>query len=342
MSSRRSRLEQVGSEPATNAGLWLDKYIKAQDRAEVGVRAQLIGEVAGIRVPDAYHIFFAQWRKTLQALKAHTAEAEVRVRMVVGLGAKGVAETSIQLHHTYGVPFIPGSALKGLAAAYARQCLNPQAWAANTPAYQTLFGDTTAAGYVTFYDALYVPDRVEERPLRADVLTVHHRGYYEGKNLPPADWDSPTPVPFLSATGRYLIAIGGQAEWNEWVDAAFTILSGALAKMGVGAKTSSGYGRLTVLQDTLHQPFPATVIQPGEQEQPPSIESEVLASTWHDGVVTRYKQGKGQVRDLSGKLYSFGFGVLSGNYTPRNNDRVQFQVEEYNGEWTVIHLKKRR
>jgi CRISPR type III-B/RAMP module RAMP protein Cmr6 len=40
-------------------------------------------------------------------------------RVVVGLGAESVLETSIRLHRVYGFPILPGSALKGLTRAYA-------------------------------------------------------------------------------------------------------------------------------------------------------------------------------------------------------------------------------
>jgi CRISPR-associated protein Cmr6 len=45
-------------------------------------------------------------------------------RMIVGLGAENVHEISITLHHIYGIPYIPGSALKGIArdAAVADLC----------------------------------------------------------------------------------------------------------------------------------------------------------------------------------------------------------------------------
>ena len=44
--------------------------------------------------------------------------------MIVGLGAENVHETSMTLHHIYGIPYIPGSALKGIArdAAVADLC----------------------------------------------------------------------------------------------------------------------------------------------------------------------------------------------------------------------------
>ena len=74
------------------------------------------------------------------------------------------------------------------------------------------------------------------------MITVHHPDYYQGDQAP-ADWDNPTPVPFLSATGVYLLALAGDP---QWVEAAYKILALALCEEGVGAKTSSGYGRMTI------------------------------------------------------------------------------------------------
>jgi len=73
------------------------------------------------------------------------------------------------------------------------------------------------------------------------VMTVHHAGYYMKENVPPADWDDPTPIPFLSATGTYLLALAGP---TEWIPPTFRLLELALKAEGVGAKTSSGYGRM--------------------------------------------------------------------------------------------------
>jgi len=43
---------------------------------------------------------------------------KTKSRLVVGLGDESVYETSIRLHRNYGVPYIPGSALKGVAKHY--------------------------------------------------------------------------------------------------------------------------------------------------------------------------------------------------------------------------------
>lgn len=39
-------------------------------------------------------------------------------RLIVGLGSTSVLETSIKLHHIYGIPYIPSSAIKGVLRAY--------------------------------------------------------------------------------------------------------------------------------------------------------------------------------------------------------------------------------
>ncbi|HMN29142.1 MAG TPA: type III-B CRISPR module RAMP protein Cmr6, partial [Caldilineaceae bacterium] len=194
-----------------------------------------VADVATIGEPPLYEAFFKRWEKQLDAVDAKTRPAKVNGRMVIGLGDESVIETAITLHHTYGVPMIPGSALKGLAAHYARNYLDESLWGINSDAYRILFGDTTSASYLTFYDALYIAGSgFKGKPLYADVITVHHRNYYQQhKDVPPpADWDSPTIIPFLSATGSYLVALGGD---DHWVNATFTILGWALAQLGIGA-----------------------------------------------------------------------------------------------------------
>ena len=237
MSTRRQCLAEAKWCPTTNAGLWLDRFILEQATGAKESRPTLVREVADVGAPPEYPRWFARWQQALSDHEACCRVAEVRGRMAVGLGAEAVLETSIALHRTYGVPYIQGSALKGLAAGYARQYLE-SAWQADTPAYDTVFGNTTAAGYVTFFDALPLPNQFALRP---DVLTVHHKEYYQGRaGAPPADWDAPNPVPFLSASGSYLVALSGPA---DWVGATYSILEHALAELGWGATTSAGSGR---------------------------------------------------------------------------------------------------
>lgn len=239
------------SSKAEHAGLWLDKFLTTQQESANSneqPKTRLVNEVGTISQPEIYTKFYQRWKQTLEQISdVQTGKATVQGRMAVGLGTESVLETSIKLYHTYGVPYIPASALKGVTASYARDYL--QGWEKTSPNYATVFGTSAddqnneeAAGFVTFYDALYVPDSgINKQALHADVITVHHQDYYQDKNLAPADWDSTTPISFLTATGEYLIALSGP---EDWVSLTFDILKEALKELGVGAKTSSGYGRM--------------------------------------------------------------------------------------------------
>lgn len=257
-----------------NAGLWLDRFLLEQltegtsPPPEGHPHANQFKAAAQIGEPKAiYKRFFDRWSAALDDLRAaHTADppdpdgftlrtgtAHARGRLVVGLGAEGVLENTITLNRAYGVPYLPGSALKGLAAAYAHRFLADDSWRrplemkqeSPLTAHEVVFGSTRSAGYITFFDALYVPGSgVDGRPLHADVLTVHHPEYYnEGGKSAPADWDSPTPVAFISATGKFRVALAGP---RLWVDLAWNILALALDELGIGGKTAAGYGRITL------------------------------------------------------------------------------------------------
>ncbi|WP_337845334.1 type III-B CRISPR module RAMP protein Cmr6 [Thermus sp.] len=251
MGSRRKALEGLNPQ-RPHPGLWLDKYLESLDREDTGAKRALVGKVAGIGEPEGYGAFFARWREALQAVGAEVREAETLGRLAVGLGGEGVLETALALHRTYGVPYIPGSALKGLASRYAHLHLEGEAWRRELARFQRgeaqagLFGTQEERGAVVFFDALPLPGTWRLWP---DILNPHHPAYYRGEEAPPADWDSPIPVPFLSVTGTFLLALRPAEEGaGPWVEAAWQILEWALSEEGVGAKTASGYGRMRLLE----------------------------------------------------------------------------------------------
>lgn len=268
---------QVRDHSQTHAGLWHDKFLVEQESSDDAARQNsevaadastkkkssrttLVEEVATLPLPHAYETFYKHWQEMLAGYAAITYTAKVKERMIVGLGSESVLETNIALHHTYGVPYIPGSALKGLTASYIGHKLaklrpaeeETQAYKQLRAAHRVLFGDTDETGYIIFLDAFYIPGTgYNEQALYPDIITVHHQGYYQGNAATaPADWDSPIPVPFLSATGAYLIALAAPDiqpdQRTIWINTTASILAEALASMGIGAKTSSGYGRMQI------------------------------------------------------------------------------------------------
>lgn len=191
------------------------------------------------RVGTLYALAFKRYEGALSG--AVTRRFTVDGRLAIGLGTPSPTEVGIRLHHTYGTPIIPGSGLKGLAAHYHRQ-----EWE-DASSHEVLFGTTEDAGHIIFHDAWIVPESLDGSVV-LDVITVHHQDYYAGTvGSAPTDFDEPVPVPFLGVRGTFLVAVEADvpgAEGRAWAELAMTLLTEAFERWGVGAKTSSGYGRL--------------------------------------------------------------------------------------------------
>ncbi|WP_411347102.1 type III-B CRISPR module RAMP protein Cmr6 [Paenibacillus sp. WLX2291] len=178
--------------------------------------------------------------------------------LVIGNGTTSVLETYLSLHPTYGVPYLPGTALKGLAVRAANQLAELHTrseLAKDGVEYRTLFGTREAAGFIHFHDALVTPGTAKEA-IQLDVLTPHHQEYNQisvkGEKketfyAAPRDDDSPVPVPFLHAQGTYKVALSCEGEASvakDWLKLAVSILQFALEHEGIGGKTNAGYGRM--------------------------------------------------------------------------------------------------
>ncbi len=224
-------------------------------------------------VRTLYRMAFERWSASLPS-DPPAVDLVAAGRLVVGLGAENVLETGLRLHHTYGMPLIPGSALKGLAAHYGDRVWGPadNRFRAPTPAedgayrkflrgkgskpddnfHRLLFGSTDDSGCIVFHDAWYTPDS-SPRPLVMDVMTPHHPQWNDSKNpVSPTDFDSPAALPFLAVTGSFRVAVSWCGPPSEqarnWVELARNLLCDALKDWGVGGKTSSGYGKMADVQ----------------------------------------------------------------------------------------------
>mgnify|MGYP001114356633 CR=1 FL=1 len=294
---------------AQNLGLALERY-QPVPRGDAERYRSFLKSVCDLSPPAIYTGAYEEWKTTLENLPGVCLrEFETRGRVIVGLGAESVRETGITLLRLYGVPVLPGSALKGLARRYLSA--RGENWTDDErkEILRIMFGTgperkaperqpeerngaSTPSGYashLTYFDAWYVPNSApDNRPLRLDVITVHHPRYYrsQGKsankdkaegeeNLPPVPWDldDPTPVAFLSVRGSFLVAVRGPDADRQWATQAMTILEHALADWGIGAKTSSGYGRL-VPADNGGSP---AAEQSASQSQVSALASEITA-----------------------------------------------------------------
>lgn len=235
-------LEKPGEE--RNIGLlfaralpeWPDKATKRGEDF-----AKFLQALARHQMPESYRLAYQRWQRLhADPLIAAQWESRLDTRLFTGLGAPHALETCLSFSRPWGLPLLPGSALKGLTRAHAlRRGLDPKA-------LEILFGrapdgdgDEGEGGYLIFHDAWWTPGSADT-PLAPEVVTVHHAGYYGSAGEKPAtDFDSPNPNAQLAARGGFLFVIEGDGAWTKF---AMELLKEALAWSGAGGKTAAGYG----------------------------------------------------------------------------------------------------
>ena len=191
--------------------------------------------------------------------------------MVIGLGNDSVYETSMTLHHIYGIPYIPGSAIKGVVRSYIitekfgkddeeeMDFKNAEKRALKDQGFCDIFGcpkdsfyNQSMQGKIIFFDAF-----PQSKPnIEPDVMNPHYEPYYSDSSgkIPPADYHNPVPIPFLTVGGTEFEFIIGVNEKNNNpmqqdkfsgelpLTMAHKWMKKALNEHGVGAKTAVGYG----------------------------------------------------------------------------------------------------
>lgn len=83
---------------------------------DVWVRKEVLPRFDVAKLKPLTDAVYARWQAMTAGASAFTMRSQGR--LLVGLGGKGVMEIGITLSHVTGLPYIPGSALKGLTRAY--------------------------------------------------------------------------------------------------------------------------------------------------------------------------------------------------------------------------------
>ncbi len=192
-------------------------------------------------------------------------EKKFSYKLVIGLGDPSVTETAITLHHTYGVPYIPGQALKGSARNYflesyynieAKRFIDEESYNLDLKItyrnmYKYIFGDDihgedNEKGAVIFFDTF----PLNKVNIEKDVMTPHYGNYYRN-GQDPIDEFSPNPISFYTIKNtqfNFMIAINKNKlnlDYDKYQYLKkFTIglFKSMLEEHGIGAKTALGYG----------------------------------------------------------------------------------------------------
>lgn len=246
--ARRESLKHLEYRDGDHAGLAMQKLYAQHDEKGESAR-QLLDAISAMRVSsEAYKTAFKRWYDHLPE-NTLSFSATTNSALAIGLGNASPLEVGLTIHHTYGTPYLPGSAIKGLLRRAAG------AHKLTQTAKDILFGNTETAAHITYWDAMLEPS--SPTPFQPDVITVHHPKYYgssgkkdrDGNEVYPTDFDDPNPVAFLSVRPdtEFCIALSSHSQNSlEWLYTAAELLKYALENIGLGGKTNAGYGYFNV------------------------------------------------------------------------------------------------
>lgn len=212
---------------------------------------------------EEYHYYKNFYECRLEFLedicgKSNIIKFKTSSRFIPGLGGQHPTEVGLTWDRNLGVPYLPGSSVKGMVRAFAEHWVDwdkekdkkllPEDIIRIFGPSKTKEYDNNSEGTVIFHDAY--PTKIPK--LELDITNVHYKDYYEGKS-PPADYLSPTPIFFLTVDKdqEFLFALGKSSvgknehsdEVDEDIETARDLLICALDYIGAGGKTAVGYGR---------------------------------------------------------------------------------------------------
>ncbi len=223
----------AGARNDGHSGLFYDKFLNRWQRNKEGVWSIASKQdwVKGITAnPVGNAELLKEYRRRIADLvTARHGQLWVyktEERFVTGIGRSHQVEIGFLWHPTLGAPCLPGSSIKGLIGQKDRE---------------DILGLRTRVGRVICLDA--VP--VAPVHLEADVMTPHYLPWSDDK--PPADWRSPTPIPFLTVAPGALFLFAAIPRDRNAADAVAQVgrwLEDALGNAGAGAKTAVGYGHM--------------------------------------------------------------------------------------------------
>jgi len=163
-------------------------------------------------------------------------------RVVIGTGNPHFFEVGFSLHHLFGIPYIPASELKGFTRFYYKleKSLND-----NSEEISSIFGNENNKGSIIFLDA-FLAD-IKNNPFELDIMNPHYDEYYNEKGQnPPADYLNPKPIFFITLKKGVSFKTYIISKDELLLNNVINIMKNKFSNIGIGAKTSVGYGRFNL------------------------------------------------------------------------------------------------
>lgn len=223
-------------------------------------KSKLLNEIANNKPSDDVQ---EMW-KALQERSSHIANGfragriqvtefpfELQANLLCGSGLSHPTEVGMSFMNPYGIPYIPGSSIKGVLRDAAQMLAKDERDNLTVEDVNKLFGEDNEGqeskrGHLSFLDSLPLGSQF----LGVDIITPHHKAYFQGSdNAYPHDEESPVPIQYLVVkknTKFNLVILHGHdttdSEEQECAKKVEEIVKYAIENMGFGAKTSIGYG----------------------------------------------------------------------------------------------------
>lgn len=243
-----------------NTGLWYNKFCNQWQKNQWSLKSYSIGTGSGKRTINPKQDWIntvvngqkvgeeellqeaVQRRQDLiTRMEGSLVILETATPLVTGLGNPHPVENGFTWHHLFGTPFLPASSIKGLVLDWAEN------WADGEDLdIPEIFGKPGSTGNIVFLDA--IPTCSVK--LKTEIMTPHYGDYYKSQSpslVVPGDWLSPLPIPFLAVATRqtFQFAVMSRVKHSRsenLVKKTVAWLEEALATIGAGGKTSTGYG----------------------------------------------------------------------------------------------------
>lgn len=236
-----------------------------------------------------------------------------------GLGIEHPIENGFAFLAPYGLPYLAGSGVKGVARRAAEELLSEKLTGLNQDAIDALFGpgdpassaegppladDQRRRGALTFWDVF---PELKGGEMAVEIMTPHHATYYQGDSSP-HDAGQPIPIPFLAVPPgslfRFVVTFEptllpaemAALDWKAVLNEAF---KHAFGWLGFGAKTAVGYGAMKLDADALRE---------REHRAAARKQEARLASLTEEGrqieaLRARLQNHQGKRQPISGQLY---------------------------------------
>jgi len=243
---------------SSHAGLWFDRFFNEYDKdwkVKDDSKPKWINSVVKNKVGDAVKLELRakEHAKLMDMLAGEVFVMQNNWHFVTGMGNSHPVENGFAWHHSLGVPYLTGAAVKGLLRAWC------EVWEDfDEKKINQWFGDINQSGELIFFDA--IPTKPVQ--LKIDIMTPHYGDWYakgnedpkpDGSNVP-ADWHDPVPIPFLVVDKRQAFQFSIAKRGHADIDLAIVSnkLCQALEWLGAGSKTAVGYGRFVEDEDEKH------------------------------------------------------------------------------------------